>query len=310
MSLYLALGLFVAGAFVVMKGGDWFVDAAGDIARRLGVPTFIIGATIVSLATTLPEMLVSVIAAMSGKTDMAVGNAVGSVTANTGLILAVTMMFMAVQTTRRHTGQYVILLLAAGILWMGVDTGALEPWAWVFLGILFVAFMVNNLLSARENRAPADSVVPAEGMGRSVGFFLLGGLGIVVGSEFLVNGGSAIATALGVPERAIAVTMVAIGTSLPELVTAITAIRKQEAALSVGNIIGANIIDLTLILPVCSLVSGRALPVSSASVRYDLPACFFVTLAAVLPLALRKKGSKIQGIILLLLYGAYLVLSL
>lgn len=310
MSLYLALGLFVAGVFMVMKGGDWFVDAAGDIARRLGVPTFVIGASIVSLATTLPEILVSVIAAVGDKTDMAVGNAVGSVTANTGLILAVTMIFMTVRTNHRHTGQYIILLLSAGTLWMGVDTGALEPWAGVLLGTLFAAFMVNNLLTARENRNPSENIAASEGMGRSVGFFLLGGLSIVVGSESLVNGGSAIAVALGVPERVIAVTMVAIGTSLPELVTAITAIRKQEAALSVGNIIGANIIDLTLILPVCSLVSGRALPVSPASVRYDLPACFLVTLAAVLPLALRKKGSKIQGIMLILLYGAYLVLSL
>ena len=310
MSLYLALVLFVAGVLAVMKGGDWFVDAAGDIARRLGVPTFVIGASIVSLATTMPEMLVSVIAAVGGKTDMAVGNAIGSVTANTGLILALPMIFMTVQTTRRHARQCVILLLAAGVLWMGVDTGALEPWSGVFLGILFAAFMVSNLLAARENRAAPESAAPAEGMGRSVGLFLLGAFGIVLGSECLVNGGSAIAGALGVPERVIAVTMVAIGTSLPELVTAITAIRKQEAALSVGNIIGANILDLTLILPVCSLASGRALPVSPAGVRYDLPACFFIILAAVLPLAIRKKGSKVQGIILILLYGAYLAVSL
>ncbi len=309
MSLWVALILFAAGILLVIKGGDWFVDAAGRLARALGVPTFVIGASIVSLATTLPEMIVSVIAASEGKTDMAVGNAVGSVTANTGLILAVAMTFMTIYADRkRYMGQCVILVLSAGILWMGVDTGALEPWSGAFLAVLFAAFMANNLVSARAVRGEAEKSAARKGdVWRHVGLFILGAAAIVLGSELLVDGASAIAGALGVPERVIAVTMVAVGTSLPELVTAVTAIRKKEAALSVGNIIGANIIDLTLILPVCSLVSGQALPVSAASVRYDLPVCFFITLAAVVPLLIRQKGSRLQGGLLLAIYAGYLV---
>lgn len=309
MALWLALVLFALGVFFVVKGGDWFVDAAGWIARAAGVPTFIIGASIVSMATTLPEMIVSVIAAMDGKTDMAVGNAVGSVTANTGLILAVAMCFMEVTMARRRfMGQCLILVLSAAILWMGVDTGALEPWAGVFLAILFVAFLAGNLAGAKREGAEKAPVSRSD-TGRNIRLFILGAAGIVLGSECLVNGGSAIAGALGVPERVIAVTMVAIGTSLPELVTALTAIKKKEAGLSVGNIIGANIIDLTLILPVCSLISGQALPVAAASVRYDLPACLVITLAAVIPLLFRQKGSRLQGLLLLGLYGAYLVVT-
>lgn len=312
MALWLALALFVVGIVLVIKGGDWFVDAAGWIARALGVPTFVIGASIVSLATTMPEMIVSLIAAADGKTDMAVGNAIGSVTANTGLILAVAMSFMAVTMERgRYMGQCLILALAAGILWMGCDTGTLEPWAGVFLAILFLAFMINNLTAAKAQRGAAEkSPVQKGDAGRNVALFVFGAAGIVLGSECLVHGGSAIAGALGVPERVIAVTMVAIGTSLPELVTALTAIRKKEAGLSVGNIIGANIIDLTLILPLCSLISGRALPVSAASIRYDLPACLLITAAALVPLLIRQKGSKPQGILLLAIYGGYLIMTL
>lgn len=310
MALWLALVLFVMGIILVMKGGDWFVDAAGWIARAAGVPSFIIGATIVSLATTLPEMIVSVIAAAKGKADMAVGNAVGSVTANTALIMAVAMLFITVTVSRkRYVGQCLLLIAAAATLWLGSLYGRLEVWACVVLAVIFAAFMAQNLRAARSRRDGEREAVEKGQTGKNILLFVLGAAGIVLGSECLVNGGSAIAAALGVPERVIAVTMVAVGTSLPELVTAITSIRKKEAGLSVGNIIGANIIDLTLILPICGLVSGQALPVAAASIRYDLPACLLVTLAALAPLLIREKSSRLQGAALLGLYIAYLVVT-
>ena len=136
--------------------------------------------------------------------------------------------------------------------------------------------------------------------------FLFGALGIVAGSQLLVNSGSALAAFFGVPERIVAVTMIAIGTSLPELVTTITAIVKKESSLSIGNLIGANILDLTLILPVCSFVSGQALPVSAQSLALDMPACLLITLLALLPLLFKEKGSKMQGLSLILGYSLYL----
>jgi cation:H+ antiporter len=311
MALWLALILFVLGIILVMKGGDWFVDAASWIAKAAGIPSFIIGATIVSIATTLPEMIVSVIAAIQGKTDMAIGNAVGSVTANTALIMAVAMIFMVVTISRRDYLRPCLLLIAASaLLWIGSVTGSLKIWASLLLAVIFVVFMSQNVRQARTHMESADREPVEKGQtGKNILLFIAGAAGIVLGSECLVNGGSAIAAALGVPERVIAVTMVAIGTSLPELVTTLTSIRKKESSLSVGNIIGANIIDLTLILPICSLVSGKPLPVAAASIRYDLPACLLVTLVALVPMLWKEKASKAQGILLLVIYAVYLFVT-
>jgi cation:H+ antiporter len=311
MALWLALVLFVLGIILVMKGGDWFVDAASGIARAAGIPSFIIGATIVSVATTMPEMITSIIAAAQGKTDMAIGNAVGSVTANTALIMAVAMIFMVVSISRRqYLRPCLLLIAAAAVLWAGSLNGKLALWASLILAVIFVYFMYQNLQQARTQRDSAEWESAEKGQnGKNILLFLVGAAAIVLGSQCLVNGGSAIAAALGVPERVIAITMVAIGTSLPELVTTLTAIRKKESNLSVGNIIGANIIDLTLILPICSLVSGQALPVSAASIRYDLPACLLVTLIALVPMLWKEKATKAQGILLLVVYIAYLIVT-
>ena len=138
--------------------------------------------------------------------------------------------------------------------------------------------------------------------------FLLGAAAIVGSSQLLVNAGSDLALWLGVPERVIAVTLVAVGTSLPELVTTLTAIAKKQDSLSVGNVIGANIIDLTLILPLCALISGGTLPVSAQSLAVDFPACMVTLLVGLVPLLLRQKGARVQGIAMLALYAGYLTL--
>lgn len=311
MSIWIALFIFVIGIILVIKGGDWFVDAASWIARVAGIPPFIIGATIVSIATTMPEMIVSLIAAGDGKAEMAIGNAVGSVTVNTGMIMALAMIFLSVVTERkRYIRQCLLLIAAAAVLFIGSQGGSLSLWASIVLAVIFAAFMGINLSTAKKDMAesgaePSDKKT----LWKNIGMFIVGAGCIVLGSDLLVDGGSAIAKALGVPERVIAVTLVAIGTSLPELVTTLTAIRKKEASLSVGNIIGANIIDLTLILPLCSLVSGENLPVSAQSAGIDMGACLIVLVAALVPMLVRQKAGKIQGALCLLLYAAYLVIT-
>lgn len=313
MSIYIALLLSVAGIILLVKGGDWFVDAACDLAQMAGIPPFIIGATVVSLATTLPEMIVSVIAAAGGKTEMAIGNAVGSVTANTGLIMALAMLFLPMAVERaRYVRQCMLLMAAAGVLFAGSQGGSLSLWADVALALIFIGFMAVNVTAARRDMA--DTAPESRGgknsFWKDILMFAVGTVCIVVGSDMLVDGGSALAAAVGVPERVIAVTLVAIGTSLPELVTTLTAIRKKEASLSIGNIIGANIIDLSLILPVCSLVSGRALPVSAQSAGLDMGACLIVTVFAMASILLMKKAGRAQGAVCLVLYAAYLAVSM
>lgn len=312
MNMFLAVILFVVGIALVIKGGDWFVDAASFIARAANIPSFIVGATIVSFATTLPEMIVSVMASLEGKNDMAVGNAVGSVTANTGMIMGLAIVFMVILTPRKtYLKQCVMLIIAGAVLWAGSLSGTLASWASIILVLLFVLFMVFNVLAAKDQPEETEKFEYTKNdMIKNIALFVVGAAGIVLGSNFLIDGGSAIATALGVPERVIAVTMVAIGTSLPELVTTITAIRKKQSSLSVGNIIGANIIDLSLILPVCTFVSSGKFTVSEQCLNIDFPACLLICCIAMLPMIIKEKAYKVQGVIMLIAYVAYLVITI
>lgn len=313
MDMFLCLMLFAAGIALVVKGGDAFVDAAGWIAKAMDIPTFIIGATIVSLATTMPEMIVSVMAAAGGKVDMAIGNAVGSVIANTGLIMAVAMVAMSIPCSRKkYLPQCLLLIAASAALLVGCRDGRLSIlWSFALIAI-FLLFMGENLRRAKSEMKSAQERQSCDKgeLARNILKFVVAAAAIVLGSRFMVDNGSRIAVLLGVPERIVALTLVAIGTSLPELVTTLTAIVKKESALSIGNIIGANIIDLSLILPISSLAAGEPLPVSAQSLKMDLPACLLISLMAMLPLMLRERASKLQGAVLMAAYGLYLAMVL
>ncbi len=312
MHIVISFILFVIGIILVAKGGDWFVDAASFIAKAAKIPTFIIGATIVSFATTLPEQIVSIMASLEGKNDMAVGNAIGSVTANTGLIMALAFLFMFVSAPRiKFVKQYIFLISSAIILWIGSLTGQVQLWTCIVLIILFFLFIFSNVVDAKKERIETVAVeVTRKEVVKNICLFVVGAAAIVLGSNLLINGGSAIAEAIGVPERVIAITMVAIGTSLPELVTTITAIRKKESHMSIGNIIGANIIDISLILPLCSFVSSGTFAVSKQCLAIDFPACIIITLLAIIPIFIKERAYKIQGVIMLLAYAAYLFISI
>lgn len=310
--LFTAL-LFILGLLLIVKGGDWFVDAASWMAEITGIPKFIIGATIVSLATTLPELLVSLLAALDGKVEMAIGNAVGSVIANTGLILGISLVAMASRVAKRQFNLKAILLVAACVgLWVVCRKGGLDTVGIILMGAIFLLYIVDNIVKTKEivsdditdtvkRRTAKKSELPLQ-----LFHFIAGTIGIVVGARLLVDNGSELARVLGVPENIIALTFVAVGTSLPELVTTITAISKKQASLSVGNILGANIIDLTMILPACALASDGFLPVGPQTIGLDLPVCLLFTLVALVPPLLTERFYKWQGFLLLGLYAAYL----
>ncbi len=312
MGIWISVLLFAIGIVLVVKGGDWFVDSASWIARAANIPPFIVGATIVSIATTLPEMIVSIMASAEGKNDMAVGNAVGSVTANIGLIMAIAFVFLSVVAPRKkYLKQCLILIGTAGVLWVGSLGGTVRLWATIALICLFALFTATTIIDAKQEPVTEDKPdCNRKEIIRHIVLFVFGAAAIVIGSNLLINGGSDIAAAWGVPERVIAVTMVAIGTSLPELVTTITAIRKKQANLSAGNIIGANIIDLALILPICSIVSGSSFAVSSASLKIDFPVCFALILIATVPMLIKERSYKIQGLIMFIVYAVYLVFTI
>lgn len=338
----IVVALFVVGLIFIIKGGDWFVDSASWIAEVLGVPKFIIGATIVSVATTLPEMIVSIVATVDGKVDMAAGNAVGSVTANTAMIMGIFIVCMPFVVKRKEFAPKGLMMLAAAVaLTLGSaltglikvpglegDYHTLSTIGVVVLFAIFIAFFIENFISMKNSSVQIetdphgiglqeeDGVIPTKESAtagdwvKNVVMFVIGAVCIVAGAQLLINGGTRIAKEMHISERVIGVIAVAIGTSLPELVTTITALRKKEGALSVGNILGANIIDLALILPICSFVSmgkgNGALAVSTGSV-FDMIICVAAVIIVVIPTIFTKKLQRWQGVVSLLGYLAYVI---
>lgn len=345
METVLMYGLFFIGLILIIKGGDWFVDSASWIAEVAGVPKFVIGATIVSIATTLPEMIVSIMATAKGNVDMAAGNAIGSVTANTAMIMGLFIVCMPFAIKRKEFSPKALMMFtASAALVLGciftvkenlTFEGETNPYyrlttiGVIVLIIIFVAFFIENFVSMKKNSTqiepspdniglqPEDGIIPTKEKATSkdwvknIAFFLVGAAGTVIGAQLLVTYGTKIAESLNVPQRIISVIAIAIGTSLPELVTTITAIRKKAGSLSVGNILGANIIDLTLILPICSFVSmGKgtgALAVSAASVEIDMIVCLAAIAIAIIPTIISKKFHRWQGIVMLVGYISYVL---
>ena len=342
--IWLTAILFLVGLALIIKGGDWFVDSASWIAEVLGVPKFVIGATIVSIATTLPEMIVSIAATIKGNVDMAAGNAIGSVTANTAMIMAVFIVCLPFTVDRKEFAPKGTLMFcaAAGLVagciftqqkemtFVGEAPGkyySLSTYGTVILLVIFIIFFIENFISMKNANiqiepSPTgiglqeeDDIVPTRDnvtkgdWVKNVAFFIIGAAGTVIGAELLVNSGTTLAKEMHVPQRIISVIAVAIGTSLPELVTTITALRKKEGELSVGNVLGANIIDLTLILPICSFISmgkgGGALAVSVSSVQIDMAVCLGAIALAVIPTIITKKFFRWQGALMLLGYAGY-----
>ena len=256
-------------------------------------------------------MLVSVFAALEGNADIAVGNAVGSVTANTGLIMCLALVCMPCLMTRKQFGVKACLLLAAiaGLFGFTRD-GRLSVAEGAAILVVFAIFLAENILSGRREQGTEAATVEKgkKQVLTNLLKFVLGAAAIVLGAQLLIDNGSALARLAGVPDAIIAATMIAIGTSLPELVTTLTAIKKKQATLSVGNIIGANIMDLTLILPLCALIQGKPLAVERQGMLLDIPACLVVCAAALVPALVGGKFRRWIGFLIGGLYVAYLVI--
>lgn len=310
--LAIAAVLFIVGLILVIKGGDWFVDSASWFAEATGIPKFVVGATVVSFATTLPELLVSVRAAMNGSAQLAIGNAIGSVTANTTLIMGVSLVAMAGVVSRKEFSLKGGLLLASVIgLTLLSLSGSLPVWSAFILWAIFLIFMISNLLEGKKSAAitvEKTETFDKKKVPNKVLFFVLGTASIVFGAEFLVSSGKTLAAGIGISEAIIGFTVIALGTSLPELVTTLTAIRKKENSLSVGNIVGANIIDTTLILPLCAVINGKPLPVERINLVFDFPVCIAACAVAIVPTIIQGRFKKWQGYALLGIYALYMLL--
>ena len=309
--------LFAVGLVCLIKGGDWFVDGATGIARKFHVPELLIGATVVSIGTTLPEVMVSTTSALSGHGQIAYGNAIGSIICNSALIAAITIAVRPGKVDPKSLRIPVLFFFVAAALYAGVayTTGYFSRPVGLVLLALFVAYMVCNVMAMKNAPAPAEDAEEEAhvemSFGKMIGLLILGAALIAVGADLLVDNGTLIAQALGVPESVIALTFVALGTSLPELVTAITSLAKGHGALSLGNVIGANVFNLVLVCGMSITVAPFSIPQNAtiaginSSLVLDLPIMFAVMLILTVPALVKGKLSRWQGVLMLCIYAAF-----
>ena len=313
-----ALLWFCAGLFVLVKGGDWFVDGAVGVARKFRLPDLLIGATVVSVGTTLPEVMISASSALAGHGEIAYGNAVGSLICNAALVAAITIAVRPGKADGAALRLPAAFFFAAAAFFAAVayTAGWFSRWVGAALLALFAAYLAAQILQARRGPAAAPDAAPGEAEGesplrRDLLGLAVGAVLIAVGADLMVDNGILIAAALGVPESVIALTVVALGTSLPELTTAITSLVRGHGALSLGNVVGANLFDLVLVCGVSAALAPFGLPADaellgrSASLVLDLPVMFLVMLLLVVPPLRRGRLYRWQGAALLAVYAAY-----
>lgn len=339
--------LLLVGFVLLIKGGDWFVDGATGIARRFHLPEILIGATVVSIGTTLPEVMVSAGAAMQGSGSIAYGNAIGSIICNTALIAALTIAIKPGAAARKSLVIPVVFFFASAAIYCfaAYVLGTFSRLIGIVLLVTFVTYMVSTVVRMKKSAASVatvqaeeqgqtavsevelemlsgeDHVIESKATGtkdsllKDIVLLVIGAVLIAFGADFLVDNAIIIAQSLGVSEKVIGLTIVALGTSLPELVTAITSLVKGHGSLSLGNIIGANLFNLVLVSGAAVTISPFAVPVSgliggmNSSLVLDIPVMFVVMLLLTVPTMLKEKLSRWQGVVLLGIYAAFCVLQ-
>ena len=323
--------LLAFGFILLIKGGDWFVDAATGIAKRFHLPELLIGATVVSIGTTLPEVMTSAIGAASGSGAMAYGNAIGSIICNTSLIAAITIAIKPAKAERKSLIFPVCFFFGAAAFYAlcAYLFGKFDLWMGIVLLCGFVVYMIINVLNMKKNPVEEEHEEEEEkldtpelpeksgaaGLIKDIVMLIVSALVIAVGADLLVDNAIIIAEMLNVPQTIISLTIVALGTSLPELVTAITSLMKGHGALSLGNIIGANIFNLVLVSGAAISINPFDVPADAtfmgmnASLVFDIPLVFIVMGIMTIPTILKGKLQRWQGISLLCIYAAYCVLQ-
>ncbi|MGN1047845.1 MAG: calcium/sodium antiporter [Eubacteriales bacterium] len=316
--------LFAIGLLCLIKGGDWFVDGASGIARRFRLPELLIGATVVSIGTTLPEVMVSATDAVTGMGQIAYGNAIGSIICNTALVAAITIAVRPSKINRATLITPVVAFFVAAAFYVAVSYiyGSFSRITGIILLCMFVIYMAVTVFqmkkggdtSSENEPEPEKNQIETDSKKLLVRYILglvVGAALIAIGAKLLVDNGTIIAENLGVPQSVIALTFVALGTSLPELVTAITALAKGHSALSLGNIIGANLFNIVLVSGLSITLKPFDIPVEAtiggynASLVLDIPVMIFAMAFMTLPALIRGKLSRFQGIILLAVYAVY-----
>lgn len=305
--------LFILGLILICLGGDRLVDAAVAIAKKLGIPQIVVGATIVSLGTTLPEILVSTTAAFDGSASIAAGNAFGSIICNTALIAGLTQTIRPSKKIEaaaiRWRGIFFFAVLIGMNLYAYLTQKFNRP-AGVVLLLLFAVYAYLNIKRAGsegDESEEEDGKKESGPIWKHLLILVVCAVLLYFGANLLVDNGILIAEALGVPERVIAVTFIALGTSLPELVTSLVSIIKGYGNVGLGNIVGANILNMLLVIGIPSAIAG--IPLERSTILIDMPLGLLVMAVLLIPILIRNKSSRVQGIVLLAIYAVYCIAS-
>lgn len=303
MNFVLQIVFLALGFFLLVKGADWFVDGASGLARKLGIPQLVIGLTIVAMGTSLPEAAVSISAALRGNAEITIGNIVGSNILNILIILGVTALIATLKvadSTVRYEIPFMIVVTFV-LLWLGYTGGQVTRLEGIILWVLFLLYLRYLYMMAKkgkEEEREAEQLSTA----KIIGLILAGVVMIVAGSNFAVEGASNLAKALGISQRFIGLTIVALGTSLPELVTSVSAARKHNADIAIGNIVGSNIFNILFIVGTTALIT----PVTFASgFVVDTLIAAAVGILLFVCVARTKELRKKASIVMLLAYILY-----
>lgn len=302
--------IFFVGLVIIVKGGDIFVESAIWFSLKTGISYAIVGATIISIATTLPEFFVSTISSNEGFTDMSFGNSMGSFICNIGLIIGVASIIKPIEIRDnffKHKGTMLFLYL--GIFYVFALDNMIDKFEGIILILLIIPFIVFNIFENKStNKSPRnkDIVFEKKEFILYVLKFFLGGFFIIYGAHILVESGIKIAFLLNISKRLVSLTLLAIGTSIPELVTSLSAIVKGKDDMSIGNIIGANILNISMVMGGSTLVSNAGIYISNESLMVDIPFAFLFTSIFILSGIFMNKISRFTGSLIILLYILYI----
>lgn len=321
--MFITVVLFLVGFLLITKGADIFINCTVEIGKKTNISEIILGATIVSFATTLPEFTVSLLASIDGHTTMSLGNAVGSIICNTGLALGLVVFISPFNVDKKMFFSKSLLLIVSVIvlILLSLD-GVITRGDSLLLIIILIFYMVNNYRSVvgksdtknrniKNNTSKDISTKGKNYRGFSVLeivkillLFATGLIMMIIGSQILIESGVIIASFLNIPQGIVSLTIIALGTSLPEIVSSITAIRKNHHEISVGNILGANILNIVSVIAVSAIPNN--IPILSQNRQLDIPFMILLLLIVIIPTLKSNKLSRIQGILMLFTYFLYI----
>ena len=310
MGIFIAVALLIVGLILCVKGSDIFVDSAKWLATATGISCAVIGATVVAFSTSAPELFITLFASLRGHADLAIGNIVGSEAVNVGIGIAIVAIALpGCHKDKLFMFRAIIMVVTLFMLLAFALTGAISWVHGIFFLLVFVVFCYANIRYSKDSTCPPRQKTSGKEITINIIKFIIGIAAVLFGAHLVVDSASYIAIEWGMSEALVGVTIVAAGTSLPEILTCIQSVRKKEYGMAIGSIVGSSIFNIALVLGIVSIASG-AMPVPTTMARIEIPIIALMSLVVVIPSLLTKKIHRWQGYVLLALYATFLTFAI